>query len=795
MAGSDTEFRERLLATFRGEAEEYIGFITGGLITLEKSGPDPDPGLVEQVYRKIHSLKGAARAVNMREIEQVCQNLESVFAAIKKGACAPGPGEYDIFHQAIRLILDLLGGDGAQGQSVGEIGAALRGILPPEIKPGYPETGSPAPYLREAAELPRFTPAPPAGRAPAPVPPVAVAAAPGGLQQPAGPGFHPEGDTVRIVSHKLDRLIAGSEDLLATRLFITHRMKELMKVMTRFSIWRWNQAFVSSDLHLIRETLSGTKRSDLPEDLVIPLKNIVGFLEYDREFITYLKYDLAEHIRETEQDRAALEASTSEISELIHDAVLLPVASVLDQFSSFIREYSRSLGKNVDYAIECKGIGMDRRILEALKDPLLHLINNSIDHGIEFPDLRVRQNKPPAGTIRIRVLPLTGSRVAIEVSDDGAGISGREIRDTAVRNGIITAEEARALGDEAATWLIFRSGFSTKPVVTDLSGRGLGLAIVEDTVTRLGGDLLLSTQYGKGTSITLRLPVRLATLRGVVVRSGRQVFVFPVQQVRHVMRVRHREILSKETQPAIDLKGEVIRLIRLTDALGIVHHPATTGRTDHMTVVVLAYGAGQIACVVDEVLQEQEIIVRTLGSQLRRVRKITGAVILGDGTIALVLDPLALIQETQRQELRPHPLRVAEDTRLHVLVVEDSVTSMMLLQTALETAGYRVTTATDGMDALALLRDGGFDVVVSDVDMPRMNGFLLTEKIRADPRFARTPVVLITSLDSDDDRRHGIASGADAYIVKSSFTREALLGIVGEMTRRRGRDHETGSHR
>ncbi|PKL57082.1 MAG: hybrid sensor histidine kinase/response regulator, partial [Methanomicrobiales archaeon HGW-Methanomicrobiales-5] len=344
--------------------------------------------------------------------------------------------------------------------------------------------------------------------------------------------------TVRIAAHKLDRLIAGSDDLLTTRLFITHRMRELEDMMTRFTQWRWNHAMTSSDVYLLRQALASTKKPTVPPDLIIPLGHMLEFFEYDREFMTYLQHDLAAHIRATELDRSALETSTSEISDLIHDAVLIPIADILLPFSGFVREYSRSTGKQVDLIIEGEDIEMDRRILEALKDPLMHLINNSIDHGIEYPDIREGQHKPAQGIIHIRIVPHSGSKVGIEVSDDGAGIDCNTVRNAAINNGIITAREAGKLTDEEAIWLIFRSGFSIKPNVTDISGRGLGLAIVEDTVTRLGGSVILTSQRGKGTSITLRVPVRLATFRGVVVRSGSHKYVLPMQQVRQVFRAK-----------------------------------------------------------------------------------------------------------------------------------------------------------------------------------------------------------------------------------------------------------------
>ncbi|NMB78066.1 MAG: response regulator, partial [Methanomicrobiales archaeon] len=587
--------------------------------------------------------------------------------------------------------------------------------------------------------------------------------------------------TVRVAADKLDRLITGSDDLLTTRLFITHRVRELEEMITRFGIWRWNNTLVSSDLYRLREASFGRKRSEIPPELILPLQRIVEFMEYNREFVTSLQHDLGVHIHDTEVDSAALEASTQTISDLIHDAVLLPIASVLIPFNGLVRDYSRSTGKQVDLIIEGGEIEMDRRILEALKDPIMHLVHNAIDHGIEYPDIRALKQKPVRGIVRIRVVPLSGSNVNIEISDDGCGIDPAIIRRVAQDRGFITEKEAAALSDSEVIWLIFKSGLSTTPMITDLSGRGLGLAIVEDTATRLGGKVSVASAANKGTTVKITVPVRLATLRGVVVRSANQTYILPMQQVRQVLRVRTDAIISDGDLAAILFQNEMVRTIRLADALGISSTDVWGKKDGHVPVIILAYGAGQIACIVDEVVRVQEIVVRSLGSQLRRVRRITGAVLLGDGTLALVLDPLELIQESIKGSTRS-PLRdSAGPGGKTVLVVEDSVTSRALLQALIERAGYQVHTATDGIEAFALLKQYPIDLVVSDIDMPRMNGFTLTEKIRADERLSRLPVILVTSLDSAADQKHGLAVGADAYIVKSSFEKGAIMNIITEL--------------
>jgi two-component system chemotaxis sensor kinase CheA len=796
MTGSDEDFRQKLLVTFREEADEYLGVITQGLIELEKADPGVAPVLVEQVYRKVHSLKGAARAVQLKEIGMICQNLENIFSLIKQGIFFPDETAYDTFHRTLRVIKTLLTGREAPDVSSNEIIIAIQDLA--GLKKGSeadhsPVTGASShvksfhplhPPLsgkelaaskkihskaKKKASAPAIVPVPADGSSGSPL---------SGEKNTLVSSRIDAESTVRISTSRLDRLIAGSDDLLTTRLFITQRSHELEEMMTRIALWRWNQTLVSSDLHRVRKYTLDTNQSVLPHDLVLPLQRIVDSIKSDHEFMTHFQFALSAHIRSTERDSAALKASTSGISELIHDAVLQPVSAFLMPFSGFVREYSREMGKMVDLVIEGGEIEMDRRILSAIKDPLLHLINNGIDHGVEYPDIRTARNKPIRGVIRIRIIPLTGSMVGIEVSDDGNGIDFGAIRQAAVRLGMITPREAEKLTNDEAIWLIFRSGLSINPSVTEISGRGLGLAIVEETITRLGGNISVSSLTGTGTTITMWVPIRLATLRGVVIRSENQKYVIPMKQVSQVIRVRPDAITSINNRPVITVQEETIGVIQLNSALGIPGGRIRDKGTGHIPVIILAYGAGKIACVVDEVIQEQEIVVRSLGTQLQRVKRITGAVILGDGTVALVIDPLELIQDALAVD-RPAPVTTDPQKKpCRVLVVEDSVTSRVLLRAMLEQEGCEVMTAIDGIEAFAMFKEHEYDMVVSDVDMPRMSGFTLTEKIRSDSRLAKIPVVLVTSLDSPADQTHGYAVGANAYIIKSDFEKEEFLSII-----------------
>lgn len=780
MTNLDDEFRERLITTYREDAQDLLSEISRSLIELESVGIDKGSSLIEEVFRKIHSLKGASRAVSYRDIELICQNLENIFSLMKKGDIIPNTEIFDQFHQIIKFIRGLIASGRPDEQSSSEIIQNLRSITNSDTrfcnseKSNFPSQKiQNSDQIREKSFLKEnelYSDSHPPSEYPQDY---EYQEHDYSIQDRKKQG------TVRIDANKLERLIAGSDDLLTTRLFITQRMSELEEMINRFSLWHWNHTQVESDLSQIQEYVRGYHKSSFSPEFLLLLERLTDFLRYDRDFVTNFQHDLSAHIRATDVDRLALETSTSEISDLIHDAVLSPISDIISPFTEFVREYSRSSGKKIDLNIEGEEIEMDRRIQESLKVPLMHLIHNSIDHGIEYPDLRILQEKPERGEIRIKIAPHSGSKVEIEVSDDGSGIDFKTVRKVASDKGLINIEESDTLTDDEVIWLIFKSGLTTSPIITDLSGRGLGLAIVEDTITRLGGDLKISSVPGKGTSITMRLPVRLATLRGVIIRSEDQIYVFPIKQVRQVMRIQRESLIKKADHYSIQYKKEIIRVIRLSDILGVSQNYSL--ETDLIPIVIISYGAGQIACVVDEVIRVQEIVVRPLGTLLKRVKKITGAVVLGDGRIGLVLDPLELIQiALSKDDITS--LNITERIkRKSILIVEDSVTSRTVLQKILQNAGYQVKTSVDGIDAFAKLKSDEFDMVVSDVDMPRMNGFTLTEKIRSDDQLSNLPVVLITSLDSSEDLNHGIVVGANAYIIKSNFEKNSLIQIIWDI--------------
>jgi two-component system chemotaxis sensor kinase CheA len=506
------------------------------------------------------------------------------------------------------------------------------------------------------------------------------------------------------------------------------------------------------------------------------------FLDWNHAFIKTINEKLNKIVSTAERDGHSLEGVTDNLINRMRQVMMLPFSLLLEISPKLVRDISREQGKDIDVVINGDNIEIDRRILEEMKDPLIHLLRNCVDHGIEKPAVRQAKGKPTRGTITITISPKEGNQVEMMVSDDGAGIDIAKVRTAAVKRGLISPEQAAQLDEAESLSLIYRSGVSTSPIITEVSGRGLGLAIVLEKVEGIRGKLSVETYPGGGTTFHITFPLTLTTFHGLVVRLGEQFFVIPSHNVAHAVRVKQAEIKTIENREAIKNDGQMVSFARLSDVLGIPGKRTPKSPTEFSQTLVIASASSRIAFEVDEIIGEQEVLVKKLNHQLEQVRIFSGVSILATGKIALLLNVTEVIKKaneaTPEKNATPEPAEIKKKT---ILVAEDSITARILLKNILETAGYNVKTAVDGADALALVKSEVFDVVVTDVDMPRMNGFELTSKIRADKKLAETPVVIVTAMESREHRERGIEVGANAYIVKSSFDQSNLLDVISRL--------------
>lgn len=767
-------FLKKLLATFKVEAQEHINVLSLGLIELEKaSTPEKQGEVVETILREAHSMKGAARSVNMTEVEALCQSLESVFAAQQKEEIALSPGLFDLLHGAVDSLGRLVSASEAKPVdsekfSVSELikflGNAATGS-------GGKEQGAVRSKEREARSKEQRTEF---GEQVLPSSDSLTA----GDRTPAPPTT----ETMRVSAAKLRSIYLQAEELLFSKLALGQRVAELQEVKSAFAIWKKEWAKLPPEVKRFRHTLEKEGEQIPTQRNSSPYLSLLDFFDWNYSYFRSLENKFTALLKSAERDHHYLGRMVDSLLEDMKKVLMLPFSSVLEVFPKIVRDLSREQEKEVDLVIRGENVEIDRRILEAMKDPLIHLVRNCLDHGIEKPQERVQNKKPPKGLITIAV-EHKDSRAEIIVSDDGNGIDITKIKAAAVRLGFLSHEEAEKMEDSAVLPLIFQSGVTTSPIITDISGRGLGLSIVREKVENLGGTISFETSPGSGTVFRLALPLTLATFRGVIIQLAEHLFVLPTANVERVVRISSDGIKTVENRETIELNGQVVSLVQLEEVLELSRRKKSTHPIESQPAVIIASGEKRIAFAVDEVINEQEVLQKNLGKQLSRVRNIAGAAVLGTGNVVPILNALDLIKSAVRMSaaaVKPALAspEIKEAKRQSLLVVEDSITARMLLKNILETAGYAVVTAVDGIDAFTRLKSEEFDLVVSDVDMPRMNGFDLTAKIRSDKKLADIPVVLVTALEAREDRERGIEVGANAYIVKSSFDQSNLQEII-----------------
>jgi two-component system chemotaxis sensor kinase CheA len=459
---------------------------------------------------------------------------------------------------------------------------------------------------------------------------------------------------------------------------------------------------------------------------------------------------------------------------------LLPVSTVFAALPRAVRELANTTGKEVSLELHGETTELDRKLLEALNDPLLHIVRNAIDHGIEPPDERIAAGKPQQGRVQVRAEAL-GGEVRITISDDGRGMQPDKMRDIGVKKGLISAENAALLSDQEALELIFLPGFTSAQILTDISGRGVGMDVVRTNISELSGQVLLSSEQGQGTTITLLLPLTLVTTRILLVRIGSQIFALPATGCRGIMLVHQDDIATIENRAMVEYQGATVPVLRLADLIGIDADQAFQ-HDERMPAIILGNEQRMLSLLVDGVLDERESVVKPVGPMLEMQRRYTGAVQLGDGQLVLMLNPMALAQAARGVRLMPTGRSTdGTEKQVRLLVADDSFTTRELIRSILHSAGYNVVAAIDGADALDKLRAQPYDLVVSDVEMPRMNGFELTRSIRQEPGLQDMPVIIITSLASDEHRRQGLDAGAQAYIVKSQFNQDNLLDAIQQL--------------
>ncbi|WP_204141883.1 hybrid sensor histidine kinase/response regulator [Halomicronema sp. CCY15110] len=777
---ADAEMR----TIFKTSSEERLQALDTGLLQLEQQ-PN-DTVTLDLLMREAHSLKGDSNMLGLKDLGTLAHQLEHLLGAMQRHEERFSPDMGDrlahgldamrqLAHQAVTGIPAKVNVFYVLAELMG---ASVPATAPPAAEPtgdnpalplaSAPKTADTAPL---AAPTEPAAPVPTNGKATthikgaAPSNLATAAENSTGAAQPAAYRI----ETIRVPTHNLDALMTQAGELTVTKIRVTHRLGEIEEISNLWEDWSRD---LFSHRFLLHEVQQGHK--GIPQLETWQHRN-EQYLEQLGTLVNRLRGALYE-------DTTRLEMISGELEEGIRTLRLLPLSTIFNLYPRLVRDLARQEHKSVQLAIAGADTRADKRILEAMKDPLLHMIRNAIDHGIESPEERVRQGKPETATITLRGYQ-TPTSIMIEVSDDGRGLNVEAVKQTALRRGICRPEELESMTPGQIQNLILSPGFSTRTMVTEISGRGVGLDVLRTNVEQLKGSIEVGSEPGQGCTIRVQLGTTLATAHVLIVAVSHNTYAIPVEFVQTACLVKPDDMFTIEGRNTIIHDDRPVSVVWLSDLLELPpSHVASTSRpSPSLACIILRSGPDSLGIFVDALVDEQDVVLKSQSQLLKRVRNISGATILGTGEVCMVLNPQDLMQSVRRQSNRPAlttattPPLQAPQRPASILLVEDSIATRTQEKRILEAAGYQVVTAVDGMEGFKKLQLQAFDAVVSDVQMPNLDGLGLTERIRQHREYNELPVVLVTTLASDRDRQRGAEAGANAYITKGSFNQEILL--------------------
>ncbi len=560
---------------------------------------------------------------------------------------------------------------------------------------------------------------------------------PSQLATMAMPAAKPQDATLRVAAGKLDALLAQDGELLVARRRASSHNQMLERLLRR-----------ARDAQREGRANAGLR------EIVRELQGVTT---------------------EMAEDARSLDQAAEKLSEEIRQVRMLPFSQACEGLDRVVRDLTAGGDKDVSLVITGGEIGVDRSILEGLRDPLLHLVRNAVDHGIEPKHVRKDAGKHATGRVLVSA-SLSGPQIIVKVRDDGRGIDTGAVNAQALKRGFTTS---KAPGHEHD--VIFEPGFTTQTSVSRISGRGVGLDVVKSQIEEMRGAISVGNEPGRGVEFTIVLPLTLTSIRGLLIGCSGQIFALDSTMVRGLRRVPQENVRFVEGRSVLVGEGDPLPLAPLSGLLGLP--PALPRDDEPMQVVLLGAGSAEAAIAVDLLYDEDDLTVRNLGHRFGRLPNISGGTILPDGRVALILHASDLIEGALEGKTvsRVAAAKPAPQTRKRLVIAEDSMTTRTLIKAILENAGYEVDAAADGVQAWRMVERKGADLVVADVEMPEMDGFELTRTIRSSVEHGDIPVILLTALETDRDKAHGLSVGANAYLLKSAFDQRELLAAIREM--------------
>jgi len=753
-----------MLELFRLEAENQTAILTSGLLELERGAAAPRQ--LEMLMRAAHSLKGAARIVNLQTAVRVAHAMEDCFALAQQGKLEVRQRETDLLFRGIDLLgqiskhteASVARWEADHAEELREFFDTLASVNPArEIPaPALAEPAAPGPSANNNRPQDSFLPA---LTVPAPTDSYTQSIATRGHEDPER--------VVRLTAENLNRLLGLAGEALVES--------------------RWLRPFADSLQRLKRyQTELADKLDDLRErlrDEPLPEPAETQFNELGRKAAECQRF-LTDRIQELDAfDRRSAFLSQRMYLEVLRTR-MRPFGDGVRRFPRMVRDLARALDKAVRLEIIGENTQVDRDILERLETPLAHLLRNAVDHGCETRDHRLRSGKPPEGTIRVEARHSAGM-LLVTVADDGAGVQLERVREAIVARGLTTPVAAANLTASELLEFLFLPGFTLKEDVTEISGRGVGLDVVQNMVRSVRGNLRVSTQPGHGLRIQLQLPLTLSVLRALLVEVAGEPYAIPSTQIARALKVKRETIEVLEGRYHFHFGGQQIGLLTAHQVFDC-GDPQVPG--DSLPVVVLGDRNARYGLAVDRFLGERELVVQPLDARLGKVRDISAAALMEDGSPVLIVDVddmirsiETLVAEGPLTKIQRGGLELTARKPKRILAVDDSITVRELVRKILTSRGYLADVAVDGVQGWNAVRTGHYDLVITDVDMPRLDGIELATLIKKDPLFKSLPVMIVSYKDREEDRLRGLDAGADYYLTKGGFNDETLLRAVVDL--------------
>jgi two-component system chemotaxis sensor kinase CheA len=754
--------KSKFLAPFKAETKEHLDKLNEGILELEK---DPhNTKILELLMKEAHTVKGSSTMMGFPEIAEIAHKMEDGFEKAPGQDITMDKSDYDLIFECLDTIESLLEGTlirqakSLEDAYVHELCARLEhtfsqdkdgspspvgATAPAEASDnatGQDETEAESESASETAETDEDKPEPaedPAEDAPVEIdaPTAEKSTAPVATATRTTKAE----ESIRVEVSKLNRLMNLSGEMLTAKI----RLSELIKNLTEKA-----------------------EQSD----------------QLDEEF--------GDLIRQLNGVDESVRLVVADMQDQTLNLRMLPVSYLFGTFPRAMRDLAKQHGKEIAIVTRGEETHLDKNIIDRMRDPLMHLLRNSVDHGIELPETRVANGKVPQGTITL-IAYQAGAQVVLEISDDGHGIDLETVQERAIERGLISSRSSNNLTDEQLFQMLFASGFTTRDVVTETSGRGVGLDVVREEISQLKGSIEVFSEADKGTRFVIKLPLTLSITETLLISCGSDAFAVPIDTIVETTRIGLDDIETVEAKEVMSLRGEIVPLVRIHQMFSLPKKGIIEKR--FFPVVIVQSADRRLGLLVDEILGHQDTVIKPLGDPLKNTPNIAGGTVLGDGRVVLILDVPSIVFSAGGN----HTVSLTSSLdasisaevdggddghmQRRVLLAEDTPSTAMLEKSVLEAAGFFVHHTKDGQEALARAAQDSYDLVISDVLMPRMNGFELTANLKRNPATRDIPVVIVTTRGSNADKKRGMDAGADAYVLKKDFTSDTFLETIDRL--------------